>query len=64
MPVAEPTDAVLLVLLHTPPGVVLVSSMDAPAHTVAGPLMAPTAGSRLTVMTFVTDARPQAPLMV
>jgi hypothetical protein len=64
IPVNEPTLAVALVLLHTPPEVLLESVIDALTHTLDGPLIAPTVGKRFTVITFVTAARPQAPLIV
>jgi hypothetical protein len=59
--VSEPTVAVaVLLLLHVPPVVVLVSEIAAPSQTVAGPVMA--AGSGLTVSS-ADEAQPVA-LMV
>ena len=53
------TDALLLLALHTPPGVLLLSIIIEPAHTPDGPVMMPGAGKLLIVTVLVADADPQ-----
>lgn len=48
MPVVEPTVAFVLVELHVPPGVVFVSVILEPSHTLKGPPIS--AGSGFTVI--------------
>jgi hypothetical protein len=48
MPVAEPTGIAILLLLHAPPGTLLVKVALRPEQRLVGPLMA--AGTALTVM--------------
>lgn len=55
-PVAEPTVASAVLLLHTPPLTVSPRVMVKPTHTLEGPVM--TAGVALTVMFFITEQLP------
>jgi hypothetical protein len=56
IPVEEPMVAIEGVLLvHTPPVVVLVSVVAIPAHAVAVPDIAATVGSALTVTDLLTE---------
>ena len=48
-----------LLLLQVPPLTVEVSVIDAPVHTVAGPLIVPADGDGLIVIVFVATAVPQ-----
>ena len=50
-PLAEPTDTLVLPVLHTPPGVASESVILAPAHTLPGPDIGAT---KRVVLTFAT----------
>jgi hypothetical protein len=55
-----PTDAtLLLLLLHTPPVVTLLSEVFASSHTVVAPIIDPAFGNGLTVTIFEVLAVPQ-----
>lgn len=57
--------ALVLLLVHIPPVVVLVSAVVLPAHTVVVPFIVPgTAGSGFTVTVPVTELVPQLLLVV
>jgi hypothetical protein len=58
-PVTEPTVATaLLLLVHTPPLVALVSVVVAPLHKVAAPVIELTVGAGFTVMLCITVVTP------
>lgn len=59
IPVGDTVAIAVLDDVHVPPGVVLVSSVVPPVHTVAVPLSVPASGSGLTVTTCVALAVPQ-----
>ena len=46
-------------LLHVPPVIVLFNEMDAPAHTLSGPVMLPAEGSGLMVIARLVVVVPQ-----
>ena len=55
------TVARLLLMLHVPPGVLVVSvyKVNVPAHMMPGPAIVPATGATLTVTVFVVLAVPQ-----
>ena len=65
-PVTTPprTVAVVLLLLHVPPGAKSVNVTDEPVQTVEGPVMAPSSGNGFTVTAFVAFVMPHAFVIV
>ncbi len=57
-----PTD--VLLLLHVPPPVALLSVIVAVTHSTDAPVMVPAEGVEVTVTIFVVDALPQLPVTV
>ena len=56
----EPTVAMaVLLLLHTPPAVLLPSAVAAPAHRLPAPVMVPAAGNASTLIKVIVVAVPQ-----
>lgn len=60
IPVTTPpvTDALVLLLLHTPPVTAFESVIVDPMHTPEGPVIVPAFGNGLTVIPFVAETVP------
>ena len=68
IPVTTPEELTVAIstslLPHEPPAVVSLNVMAAPAHTLPAPVIMPTVGGVLTVMTVLIDDEPHASLTV